>query len=366
MAIYADNIVKFAGENMSVYESFRDYFNHYKAQNYGSKVTFDTSKDLVQKEEAINKALFSEIERVSQVSNVGNLPMASFAMNPNVIWATFAVIGAMVDMVLPETVIEDTGLYTDVRVGDWGDSFSFDVQPRDLFLVSKHGRGRRKVESTKQFKGQVNVIPEAREITVQVSLYRVLAGKESLAEFAIKAIRSLETQMAYDCYVAFNTAMNNLPTTPTNTSLKVTGAFNQNTLVELAQKVSAWNGGMRPIIVGTKTALSKAVPANSNYRYDIESNYVKVGYLQTISGYDTLELPQVADWENPFATLLDDDKLYIIAPQSKPVKLCLEGNTLSNTTQHFDNANLQSDTTMIKSWGTAVATSAVAGLYVLQ
>lgn len=369
MSKFSDKIIAFAGaDNLTVYEQFQDYFNHYRNEVYNAKTaTFDTSVSLEEKEAKINEGLIGEIERVAQVSNVGNLPTAVFALNPNVIWATFAVVSAMVDLVLPKTIIETTGLYTEVRVGDWGDNFAFDVTPRDLFMVSKHGRGRRRVEANKQFKGQITVFPELREVTVQVSLYRVLAGKESLAEFVMKVVRSIETQMAYDCYVAFNTAMNALPTTPVNQELQITGAFDQNTMVTLAQKVSAFNNGAKPILVGTQVALSSVLPNDANYRYLLESDYVKIGYIKTLAGYDTLVLPQVADWENPFGLLLDDTKIYIIAPQAgKPVKLCIEGSTLTNTINHFDSANLESTTTLMKSWGTGVATSAVAALYTLQ
>jgi hypothetical protein len=360
------NVMNFAGESVDIYNKFKDYFNQFKAVNYGSKASFDNSKSLDEKEAIVNAGLMKEIERVAGITNVSNLPAEVFAMNPNVQWATFAVVSAMVDMVLPETIIDSIGVYTDVRTGGYGDSFAFDVKPRDLFVVSKHGKARRSTEATKQFVGQKTIQTELREITVQVSLYRVLAGKESLAEFVMKVIRSMETQMAYDCYTTFDTAMSNLPTTPTNGELKVTGAFDQATFVKLAQRVAAYNGGAKPIAIGTLGAVSKILPSNANYRYDIASDYVKVGYIPNISGVDVMVLPQVADWKNPYKLALDDTKIYIIsAGAQKPVKLCLEGSTFSNTTGTFDNANLTQTTTMFKSWGTGVCTNAIAAEIVL-
>jgi hypothetical protein len=272
----------------------------------------------------------------------------------------------MIDMVLPDTIIESIGSYTDVKSGDWGDSFSFDITPRDLFVVSKQGRDRRTTELRKQYKGQVTVVPEPRQLSVSVSLYRVLAGKESLAEFVAKVVRSLESQMTVDVYNTFATAMAALPTSPANTALQVTG-YTQPSLVALAQRIGAWNGGNQPIIMGTRLALANIVPANANYRYDIESDYVKIGYIRTISGYDIMMLPQVAAWNTPFATVIDDSKLWIVSPSaSKLVKLCLEGSTLSNVSTTFQNANLTQSASITKSYGTAIATSAIAGVIALQ
>lgn len=364
MEKYSDKIVSFAGDNIDVYKLFEDYFDTYRAETGKTGVSFDTTKSLKDKETILNAQILCEIERVSNMKNTQNLPTAVFAMNPNVVWATYAVISAMTDLVLPKVIIDSIGMYTEVRVGDFGDNFSFKVSPRDLFVVSKHGRGRRRTELHKQFKGEVIVTPELREVTVGVALARVLAGQESLAEFVMKLVQSIESQMAYDCYAAFNTAMGNLPNTPANQALRVVGAWDAQTAVQLAQRVSAFNGGVKPIFVGTQLALSNILPNDANYRYELDSAYVKVGYIPVFQGYNCLVLPQIADWENPFAVKLDDTRIYIMATSvGKPVKLCLEGSTLTNATGTFDAANLEQTTTLFKSWGVGIATSAVAACY---
>lgn len=202
-------------------------------------------------------------------------------------------------------------------------------------------------------------------MTVAVALYRVLSGAESLARFAAKAIRSMETQVTIDAFTAFNTAMLALPTTPGNAQLRAAG-WSADTFVNFAQKVSAWNGGAQAIALGTKRALAKVLPLNANYRYDIESDFVRVGYIRNLAGVDTLELPQVADWENPFGLKLNDDAIYIMSPSAqKPVKLVLEGTTLSYTSAQFDAANLTQTTTFQKAWVAGIATNAIAATITL-
>ena len=368
----SDKIVNFAGgqEKLGVYLKFADYWNHYRADNGAKNVDYqklDQKGNVIsfsQKQDEMNEALRNEIMRIAFGSDitVGNaLPLEAWASHPTLNWATFAVVSALVDMVLPDTMIESVGAYTDVKTGDWGDSFAFDITPRDLFVVSKQGRDRRTTELRKQYKGQVTVLPEVRQLSVTVSLYRVLAGKESLAEFVAKVVRSLESQMTVDVYNTFAAAMVALPTSPANVALRVAG-YTQSSLVTLAQRIGAWNGGNQPIIMGTRLALANILPADANYRYDIESDFVKIGYIKTISGYDIMYLPQVAAWNTPFTTALDDTKLWIVSPAaSKLVKLCLEGSTLSNVNSTFQNANLMQNASISKSWGTAIATSAIAG-----
>jgi hypothetical protein len=220
------NVVTFSQNNTKPYEQFVDYFNH-KHNKVGK---FDDSVSLASKKEELNFAVREEIGRLANVKNMEGIADEVIATNPLYAWATFAVIGTMVDAVLPDTIIDSIGLYTDLRVGGYGDSFSFDIETRDLFVVSKYGNGARQSEIHKQFKGQVNIIPENRQITVQTSLYKVLCGLEDMADFAMKAARSLETQMTVDAFNAFNTAMEALPTAG-DAALKVVG-YTQSALVE--------------------------------------------------------------------------------------------------------------------------------------
>jgi hypothetical protein len=370
------NVLAFAGTQTKVYEMFVDYWHNYQKLNDSTKnVEFqqyrkdENGKDVLitfgEKEEAMNAALRKEIMRVAGVTELASeFPIEQWAAHPSINWATFAVVSVLIDMILPETIIQSIGMYTDVRSIGWGDSAAFDVTPRDLFVVSKSGRGKRVGEMHKQFKGQVVVLPELRELSVQVSLYRVLAGKESLAEFVAKAVRSLETAMTVDVYTVFATAMAALPTT-TSYELRFAG-YSQENLVKLAQRVTAYNGGAKAVILGTQAALQNVLPADANYRYTLESDYVKIGYIPTAFGYDIMALPQVAAWATPFSLALDDAKIYLVSPSSqKLVKLVLEGSTLSNTTGVYDNANLTQSTTLFKSWGSAIATNSAAGCITL-
>lgn len=190
-------------------------------------------------------------------------------------------------------------------------------------------------------------------------------SKESLAEFTAKAIKSIEYQMAVDTYSAFATAMGALTTTG-DALMKVVG-FSSDAAISLAQRVSAWNGGQKTVILGTKRALQYVLPSDGNYRYQLDSDFVKLGYIRTAFGYDLMELPQLANWATPFKTVLSDSNLYFISTGvNKLLKVCTEGSTLSNVDAPFDKANLTQNATFIKYWGISVATNAIAGLMVVS
>lgn len=367
----SNNILAFAGDaGISVYKMFGDYFAHYRANNGAKGIEFQTKTtnadgqvveiSFAEKEEKMNQALKREILRVAGINNMSEFPLETWAGHPTLRWATFAVVNAMVDMILPQTIIDSIGVYSDVRTIGFGDSASFDVKPRDLFAVSKAGRGKRVAELRKQFEGQVTVVPENHMISVAVSLYRVLAGKENLAEFVMKAVRSIETALAYEVYDLFAATMAAIDNTA-STGLRVAG-YTQAEFVRLSQTVSAWNGGQRAVAIGTQRALANILPLDANYRYDVESDLVKVGYLRNFQGTDIVVLPQLANYATPFALKLSDSYIWLLSPSAnKLIKVVLEGSTIAYADETYANANLMQASTLQKMWGTAVATNAVAG-----
>ena len=276
----------------------------------------------------------------------------------------FAVVNSLIDMIVPEVLDKSIGIYTEQRVGAYGDSFSFTVEPNDLFYVSKVGHDQRTTEFQKQFVGQTTIIPENRALTVSVNFYKVLCGKESLAKFVMKAILSLEAQITKEVYIAFDTAMNEIPTSPTD-ALHLTG-WNADSAVRIAQTVSAFNNGADPIFIGTKLALNKAIPSDTHYQYDFDSEFVRVGFLRNFMGYDALEMKQVADWKKK-KLVLNDKRIYVVSPAyGKIVKLCYEGGSRTINRDFEDAADMEASTTIFKSYGIGIATNAIAGVIDLQ
>lgn len=365
------SVINFAAGDTSLFENFTDYWNHYRSENGTKKFSYVAEKDgkaitLDEKEKALNKMILAKLGKDSGV-DFSTQPLENFINHPMVCWAAANLVSQMIDAVLPTTMVEGTQAYAEIRTVGWGETGIFDVKSRDLFPVTKVGRGlgMREAEMHKGFERQVVLNPEGHQITVGVNMFRVLSGQESLAEFTTKAIRSIETEMTKDIYNAFATAMTALSTDAT-TGLKVTG-YTQADLTKLAAKVSSYMGGAKPIVMGTKVALANVLPDDANYRYDVASPYVTLGYVRTIAGIDTFEIPQVANWTNPFATLISDSSLWIVAPGTdKLVKCVIGGSTVSRVGDFQSTATLQSNATFTKNWVAGIVTSSVGAMIALS
>lgn len=363
MTINTSNILNFAAEG-KLPSMFTDYMNHFKAVNEKKAVEYDTTLSFAEKEAKINAALKKEIIKRAGVAYATEDNVEEWFSHPLIVHELFAVTNALIDMILPQSVMEDIGIFSDVRSGAWGDSFSFDIEPRDLFVVSKSGKAQKTAEIHKQFRGQKTLVPEMHEITVGVSMYAVLSGKESLANLVTKCVRSIETAISLDAYNAFATTMSALSNTAT-TGLRIAG-YSEANLIRIAEQVTAWNFGAKPIVVGTSTALLNVLPDNDNFRFTLSDPYTTIGYIPTIAGYDVMRLPQIADIETFGALKIANDRLWVISPASqKIVKVCFEGNTIANTTGVFENSDLSQSTTLWKSYVCGVATNATAGVITL-
>ena len=356
----------FADNFASVQTKFKDYMYEYMSENMGKKeFAYSKQVDFARKEKEINKLMHDEIRKLSGIQFSDNISMEMWSQNPTYKWAAFAVVNSLIDMIIPDVLDKSIGLYTETRYINWGDSAVFEVEPNDLFYVSKAGRNQRTVEFQRQYNTQVSIVPENREISVYVNFYRVLCGLDSLAKFVMKAILSLELQITKEVYTAFDTAMSNLPNTPANGELQVAG-WSQTAAVKLAQRVTAFNHGSKAVFVGTQAALQNVLPDNANYRYFLDSEYVTMGYVKNAFGFDCYVLPQIADWTKPYSLGLKDDRIYVLSPATQSmIKLVYEGNTYSNTIAAQQTANMTESTTINKSYGIGLATNAIAGIITL-
>lgn len=365
MVKLTNNILSFTAndaERKEGYENFVEYYTLYKEgkTENANGVKFSEMNDKM-------LSFFSdEIERLSGKKRDSVNDLATYCNFTDVKEAAFAVVGMLTDLIIPDALIKDIGMIAEIKSGAWGDSLKVELKPRDLFVVSKGGRNRRTYDITRQYKGEKTIVPEVHGITVGISLYDVLRGAYSLAEFVAKAVLSMEVQMKYDIYDAFAEAMGALPNSAGANQLRLTG-WSQDTAIALAQKVQAWNNGAKPIFLGTKLALSQILPASTNARILLGDEYVTVGYMREFMGISTVELEQVADYTSEFAVKLDDKKIYVICPGTdKMVKVFLEGSTLSNVEGNYANANLQQTATLYKSYGVGAISSALAGVIELS
>lgn len=356
----SDNIVKFAtdsGIDTKIYAKFKDYFNHYRNVNKKGNEDYDKTKTFAEKSESLNKDIVDVVKKLSGVSG-SVFSETIMATNPVYRWATYATINSLIDSILADTIIADFDQFSEVRNGGWGDTFTFDTDSSDLFIVSKIANGKRRGFGQRQYKSQESLIPEARSITVEEDYYRILCGKRNLAEYALKVAMSFMEEMALDIYNCINDTYSSL-----GANFK-SASYTQSSFVQLAERVEAANGGARVIAFGTKSALSNVLPTDSYLKPLLGTEYKSLGYLKDFMGVDIMPIKQKVEWQTGnYDFEIDNTRIYFIATNvQKLVKIAIEGDTLTFSDTAANTAKLMESQTLQKRWKVGLITNAKYGI----
>lgn len=343
------------GENALI-PAWKDYVNHYRAVNYAKKTSYSSDKTLEEKANLIEKAMKKEISILCPIAF--SMDESAYISNPQYKWATFAVVNKLVDTVMPAIVSDDFMGIANTQTIGYGDSAVFDIKSADLFTVTKNGHSRRHVEVQKQFTGTKALVPTNRTVTTEIDLYRVLAGKESLADYAMKVTMSIESEIAIDIMSAIKSTYSTLVD-----NFKENG-WNETQFKKLATRVSASNGGAKTICMGTELGLANILPTNDYLKMGIGDEYNKIGYLPMYKNVPLIAINQKIDASSvDYDFALDDNYLYFLSPQGqKLVQVVFEGNSLSIADDQFDNENLTQKVSIHKSWAVGVITNSKYGI----
>lgn len=352
------NMITFSEEAQSkLIPAWKDYVTHYRKENFSAKGSYDTSKTLEQKDKLINSAVDKEVGKLMNL-DCSFVNKEAYATNPQFQWAYFAVVNKLVDVVLPDIIRDDFMNVANVTTIGYGDSTEFDIKSADLFKVTKNGNSRRHVEAQRQYTGMVTLSATNHTITTDVDWYRVVAGKDSLAEYAMKVILSMEAELAIDIMSVVKDSFDTL------TANFKESAFSENAFKKLATRVSAANGGAKTVAIGTELGLNTILPSSDALKMGLGETITKVGYLPIFKGVPLVALKQRIDYDSAdYDFALDDSYIYFVSPQTqKLVQVILEGNTLAIQDGQFTNANLIQRTSLHKRWGVGLITNAKYGI----
>ena len=336
--------------------AWKDYVNNYRAVNFSVKKSYDTSKTLDEKEVLVNAAIDREIANLMKVGSF--LDKEAYATNPTYQWAKFAVINKLVDMIIPDVVKEDYMQVANTQTIGYGDSAVFDIKSGDLFTVVENGNSRRHVEAQRQFTGQKALVPTNHTVTTEVDLYRVLAGKENHAEYAMKVVLSIESEIAIDIMAAVKDSFNTL------TANFKENAYSETAFKKLAARVGAANGGAKAVAIGTELGLGTIMPTNDYLKMGLGETYSKIGYLPVFKNVPLIALAQKIDWSSvDYDFALDDSYIYMISPQTqKLVQVVFEGGSLAIADGQFANSNLAQKVSLHKRWVVGLITNSKYGI----
>lgn len=343
----SNEIIAFAAGNTDFYEAASRYFQFKEEQ------TAENNRKL-------NEAWFAEIERKSGVSRQG-IDVTAWIAHPAVKWAAFAIVDATINAILPVSILPQFGMFADFKQIGFGDIMKIHIQPKQFYTVSLGGHGERTTFRQKHFANDIIVAPIEHIVTVYVDMYRVLAGKEDLAEALRLVLVSVEQSMYADALGALMTGLGNIA----DPELNVTGSFDMQKLVKMAEKVQVLNGGIRPIIIGSASALMNVIPDSSlGYRLNVDGNGGAIEVIRNVYGFDVMRLDPALAADG--SLVLADDEIYVVSPAQDKLIKGVMSTALTNTNQFYDNADLTQNFTYRKEWNFVFASAASAGKYKIQ
>lgn len=238
-----------------------------------------------------------------------------------------AVIAQVVTCIVPE-VVNDTfsNFIAEVHQVGYGDTARFIIESNDLFKVNSKAEGVRKGVDQPMFDEEITLNAKPVTIDCAIDWYPFAAGIFDMGNFALKIGRSF---MAY----IFLKAVKGMTqaTSAYGTAYQINGV-NTQLWGTLRERVSAANGGMSVIAIGTAVALANC-SLLGNYQIQIGEEMNRVGYLDQYLGVPLIGLHNVLvpGTTNTTGTLaLPDDKIYMIpVGGSRPVKILFEGDEVS-------------------------------------
>ena len=355
-----ENVIAFSEQSKDLAEAMKEFAREVLNERKGLKSFEKHSREDMNK--LINKAFSIELGKLtgSEVPTAKN-DIARYVTRTNVTEFANETRDVLIDMILPDVLMDSSLNYlADIKYADFGDSIKFEIPSQQLLTVSKAGYRKRRTDVQKTYRNDITMTGTNHQISVSTNLFDILIGKSYLAEEIMKSALAIETALAFDIYDAFTASANAL------TGSLAVANYSADSLVHLCQVVEAKNMGAKPVIIGTELALSKVLPSDTQWRYFLDSEYVKIGHLQNFRGFDVVPMKQVANPYDPtdeYALKLDDTKIYVVSPASdKIVKVGIFGGTMSHQNDPYDNANLSVINTINETYEVSVLTASVAGV----
>ena len=216
--------------------------------------------------------------------------------------------------------------FVEVRNLALGDSIEFIVEAENEiefaeFSGSHMNLRRQRIENYGAF------VPEMREYGIKVYTYweQVAAGRISFDVLVNKIAVAMNKKLAEIAQATFADALKNLPT---EFKVSTGGSINEATVLEMLAHVEAANG-VKPRLVGTEAALRKltGVTDIAKYSSNMKDAVNENGLLSVWNGYVLMPIKQ-GHKLGTFEFTMDNEVIYALCGDEKPVKLVTEGDVL--------------------------------------
>jgi hypothetical protein len=273
----------------------------------------------------------------------------------------FQIVETLIDTIVDKSLSESNPLFeslVEYRNIAAGDVNEFVSKPDSDFVFADTAAGISGVRRQRLSGGERLKVPtEVKSVRVYDVLGRFLSGRITFDELVTKVAEEYQKRITSDIYKTTSSITANTP--GLSAEFMVTGAFDEDVLSSLIDKVEA-STGMPAKIIGPRSALRKirgAVLSN-----EAKTDLYQAGYLGKYEGTPLIQLRNA--WDNTKnAMVLDDNKIYIIASQDKPIKFVREGSPLFSEKAFGVNADQTQEYFYSDIYGVGLILSSRFGVY---
>lgn len=238
----------------------------------------------------------------------------------------------IVEVIIPEIIHE--GLQgnefffnlVDYRNILLGDDIDFWTDDKSEFVVADASYGITGIRRQRLGeKSKYNVETTLKVIKVYEELKRLLARRTDFNTFVAKVGKAMTDRLMNDTYTAFKGVT--ATTAGLSSTYVLTGSYSEDALLDVISHVEAANEATATIL-GTKKALRKVTTAVVSD--EAKSDMYNMGFYGKFNGTNMIWIPQ----RHKVGTdefLLDDNKIYVIAGDDKPIKVVNVGEGILST-----------------------------------
>lgn len=277
--------------------------------------------------------------------------------------ALFETIQELIPVIIEEGIKEETNPLFDLveyRNIKEGDSQEFVVEGDANFVVASVANGIRDVRRQRIVGGDtIKVNTETKTVRVYETLGRLLAGRIDFTKFVdgvAKAFKNYITEAAYAAIDGMTASTYGLDDT-----YVISGSYNEEALLALVEHVEAATGKTAKIY-GTRTALRKLTGAEMSEA--AKEDLYNIGHYGKLGGTDLIRLRQ-AHKPGTSAFALNDNKVFVLASDDKPIKFVNSGDGLLIEREAGENADLTREYVYGQAMGVGTVCAAKLGVCTL-
>lgn len=240
------------------------------------------------------------------------------------------------------------------------DKNEFYIPDKSLLAISEIAEGSQAIRRQRLNGGETITIPTTvKGIKIYDELTRVLSGRLNMNDMIDRVSVSLVKNTRETIFKVFSglTQADMLD----GVYYPAAGTYNEDVLLTLIDHVEAATGKSATII-GTKSALRKLKGDVDMASEKAKEDLYNLGYYGRFNGTNVLKINQVHKVGST-DFMLDNNKLYIIASDEKPIKYVTEGQTYIAQSSMLDNADMTQEYMLIEQTGIGWVAADALGIY---